>query len=72
MERHGARSLMARSSTERLEQPAHSLAFEASVILSGRIVPGNSRSSYPQPAFELGRVVLLMTPRPLESHSSLN
>ena len=41
-------------------------------VLSGRVVPENSRSSYPQRVLGLRGVVSLMTARPLEYHSSLN
>ena len=47
------------------------LAFEASVVLSGRAVSENSRSSYSWRVFELGRVISLMTARPLDYHSRL-
>ena len=53
-------------------QSAHSLTLAANVVLSGKVVPENSRSSYPQRVFELGKIVSLMTTRPLENPSSLN
>ena len=43
-------------------------ACEAS-ILSGRIVPENSRSSYSWRVSDLGRVISLMKARPLDCHS---
>ena len=48
------------------------LAFPASVVLSERVVPDNSRSSYSRRVFELGRIVSLMTARLLVYPSSLN
>ena len=42
------------------------------VVISGRAVPENSRSSYSRRVFELGRIVSLVTARPPEYPSSLN
>ena len=42
------------------------LALAANVVLSRRVVPWNSRSSYSQRVFELGRVISFTTARPLD------
>ena len=52
--------------------PAHSLALAADVVISGRVVLENSRSSYSRWVFDLEIILSLMTARRLEYPSNLN
>ena len=51
---------------------AHSLALAASVVLSGKLIPENLRSSYSLQVFELGRVTSFMTIRPLDYSTTID
>ena len=46
------------------------IALAASVVLSERVAPESSRSSYSRRLFELGRAISLTTARPFDYHNS--
>ena len=49
----------------------HNLALAASVVFSRRVIPRTRAAHYPKQVLDLGRIVSLMTARPLEYHISL-